>query len=274
VAEAAAPTARTLATDAISVLAAAGVENPSLDAQLLLAHAAGTSRERLLMDRDRVLTEDVADRFEALVARRAQREPVAYILGRKAFRHITLTVDRRVLIPRPETEVLVDVGLTLHRGARVVDVGTGSGALALALKHERPDLDVWATDVSADALAVARENARTLRLAVEFVHGDLLDGVPEPIDAVLSNLPYVALDYELPPEISRFEPPGAVFGGPDGLAVIRLLIATSVRVPLIALEIGFDLAVAVAELLEEAGFQSIEVRRDLAGHDRVVLGRR
>jgi release factor glutamine methyltransferase len=259
---------------ATNVLREAGSDTPRLDAELLLAAALGVGRERLVLDAARELDADVLTRLRRLVARRARREPIAYILGRKGFRHITLAVDPRVLIPRPESELLVEVGVGLERGARVVDVGTGSGAVALALKQERPDLEVWATEVSADALAVAQENAQALGLEVEFVQGDLLAGVPTRVDAVLANLPYVASGSVLPPEVSRFEPANALFAGPDGLAVIRRLVGQVAHVPLVALEVGFDQAGAVQNLLRRAGFESVEVLRDLAGHGRVVLARR
>jgi len=210
--------------------------------------------------------------LDGLIARRVGREPIAYILGRKAFRRITLAVDRRVLIPRPETEMLVEVGLGLPHGARVLDVGTGSGAVALALKDERPDLEVWGVDLSAGALDVARANAASLGLEVEFVCGDLLEGLPKELDAVLANLPYVVVGAELQPEIERYEPPGALFAGTDGLTVIRRLVAQAASVPLVALEVGFDQADAVAELLRGAGFASIGRLRDLAGHERVIVG--
>jgi release factor glutamine methyltransferase len=254
-------------------LAAAGCETPRLDAELLLAAAMGVGRERLVLDAARSVEPGTLARLGKLVARRADREPIAYILGKKPFRHITVAVDRRVLIPRPETELLVEVGLTLRRGARVVDVGTGSGAVALALKRERPDLEVWATEVGADALEVARKNAHALDLDVRLVQADLLAGVPARVDAVLANLPYVPLGSALPPEISRYEPPGALFAGADGLEVIRRLIEQAARVPLVALEVGFDQADAVGALLRAAGFGSIELLRDLAGHSRVVVGR-
>jgi release factor glutamine methyltransferase len=256
--------------DATEQLAAAGFETPRLDAELLVAEALGVGREDLVLDGDRRVDPQAV---ASLVARRLAHEPIAYILGRKGFRHITLAVDRRVLIPRPESELLVEVGLTLPRGGRVVDVGTGSGAVALALKDERPDLEVWATDVSAEALVVARGNARALSLDVQFVHGDLLEGAPSNADAVLSNLPYVPAGLELAPEITDYEPHSAVFGGSDGLELIERLVAQAAGVPLVALEVGFDQASAVADLLREAGYGSIEVLRDLAGHERVLVAR-
>jgi release factor glutamine methyltransferase len=215
-------------------------------------------------------------RFDALVARRVAHEPVAYILGRREFRRITLSVDPRVLIPRPETELLVEVGLTLPFGASVVDVGTGSGAVALALKDERPDLSVWATDVDPGALAVARANGFHLESEVEFVEADLLDSprLPPRPSAVLANLPYVAAGADLPPDVARYEPAGALFAGEDGLDVIRRLVAQASEVPFIALEVGVGQAEAVATLLAESHTDSIEIVRDLAGCERVVIARR
>jgi release factor glutamine methyltransferase len=215
--------------------------------------------------------------FRDLVQRRAVgHEPVAYLLGTKGFRHIDLAVDPRVLIPRPETELLVEVGLTLPEGARVVDVGTGSGAIALALKQERPDLDVVATDVSGDALAVARANAERLRLDVAFARGDLLDAVDGELDAVLSNPPYVAERDRrtLSADILRHEPPGALFAGEDGLDVVRRLVPQAAgRARLVALEIGQGQAAEVAGLMAAAGLTAVEVLQDLAGIERVVVGR-
>jgi len=255
-------------------LARAGCGTPRLDAELLLADALGVDRSRLVIDAGDDLSAAAHDRFESLIARRERRQPVAYILGRKGFRRIELAVDRRVLIPRPETELLVEVGLGLPRGARVADVGAGSGAVALALKDERPDLAIVGIDVSADAVAVARENGVRLGLEVEFACADLLDGGR--YDAVLANLPYVADGARLAPEISQYEPAGALFAGADGLDSIRRLAArlAGSDVGLVALEVGFDQAAAVAELLIAAGFRAISTLRDLAGHERVVLGRR
>jgi release factor glutamine methyltransferase len=253
-------------------LAAAGVDTPRLDAEVLLACVLNVDRGRLVIDRDVALDGEAAERFKALLARREAREPVAYILGRRGFRRLELAVDRRALIPRPETELLVEVGLGLAPGSRVVDVGTGSGALALALKDERPDLRVRGTDVSADALAVARENATRLGLDVTFSQADL--GDLQPADALLANLPYVADGAELGPEITRYEPAGALFAGPDGLDLIRRLVAAVAgpTVGLVALEIGPEQAAEVSQLLWDAGFAEVGVRHDLAGLERVVVG--
>jgi release factor glutamine methyltransferase len=252
----------------------AGCDSPRLDAELLLASALGFARERLVLDAEMELSADSSARFEELLARRAAREPVAYILGLKGFRHLELAVDRRVLIPRPETELLVEAALSLPAGSRVADVGTGSGAVALALKDERPDLAVVGVDVSEDAVSVARGNAARLGLDVSFEVGDLLDG--RAYDAVVANLPYVAEGAPVAPEISRYEPAGALFAGIDGLDVIRRLVAlvAGSGIGFLALEIGFDQADAVSGLVAGAGFGSVTVVRDLAGHDRVVVGRR
>jgi len=263
---------------AVVALSAAGVDTPRLDAEVLLAHALGVDRARLVVDRDLRVEGGAVRAFQDAVRRRSvRREPVAYITGLKGFRRIDLHVDARVLIPRPETETLVEAALGLPHGARVVDVGTGSGAVALALKDERPDLDVVATDTSPDALAVARANAARLGLDVTIVEGDLLDGAGiGPVDAVVSNPPYVEDGAPLQPEIARHEPAAALFAGADGLAVIRRLVAQAAASParFVALEVGMGQAGEAGQVLHAAGFATVEARRDLAGIERVVTGRR
>ena len=264
---------------ALIPLRAGGVETARLDAELLLADALGVDRAALVAHPERELDGTATRRFGSMMRRRAfDREPVAYILGRKAFRHIELAVDRRVFIPRPETETLVEAALDLAPRARVVEVGTGSGAVALALKDERPDLEVVATEVDQAALAVARENAARLGLEVAFVEADLLDGVEGPFDAVLSNPPYVG-DAEvrwLGPETARHEPPRALFGGgPQGLELLRRLVPQAAAIAaFVAFEVGAGQAPFVVELMEEEGLERIEAVADLAGIERVVVGRR
>jgi len=273
------PIARTTVRDALDsalvALTAAGVELPRLDAEVLLAAAMGVDRAAIVADPGRALEPDAARAFQGFAARRRDREPVAYILGRKGFRGIELHVDPRVLIPRPETEHLVEAALDLPQGARVCDVGTGSGAVALALKHERPDLRIIATDASREALDVARANAARLGLEVEFVEGDLLAWITD-VDAVLSNPPYVEDDAQLAPDVAGHEPALALRAGPDGLHVLRRL-APAIGVTsatLAAIEVGAGQAAAVEGLLREVGFASTERVRDLAGIERIVVGRR
>jgi len=269
---------------AADALAAAGVEDPRLDAELLLGEAMGWERTALVVDPDAEVPPAAGRSFGEMVRRRLRREPVAYILGRKGFRHLELTVDRRVLIPRPETELLVEVALEL-RPARVLDVGTGSGAIALAVADELPEAEVTATDTSPAALEVARANAERLALAerVRFVEGTLPDE-GDGFDLILANLPYVAeRDWpSLQPEVTKFEPREALLAGPDGLDAYRSLIpecapllsryAERMRGAL-AVEVGEGQAPAVAELMRAAGLAEVEVRPDLAGIERVVVGR-
>jgi release factor glutamine methyltransferase len=211
-------------------------------------------------------------------ARRREREPVAYILGRKGFRTIELAVDARVLVPRPETEHLVEALLDLPQGVRVHDVGTGSGAVALALKDERPDLRVSASDVSPDALAVARANAQRLGLDVGFAQADLLAGIDTDLYAVVSNPPYVREGDKarMAPDVTAHEPHLALFAGAEGLNAIRPLVtqAAATDAQLLALEVGAGQAPAVRALVAAAGFPDVDVMRDLAGIERVVVGRR
>jgi release factor glutamine methyltransferase len=268
--------ARDALDGAFTAISAGGSPSPRLDAELLVAAALGVGRERLYTDRELAVEGTAVRTLQSFVRRRSiEREPIAYILGRRAFRHIELAVDPAVLVPRPETELLVEIGLELPPGARVLDIGTGSGAVALALADERPDLVVAGSDVSAAAVEVARANAARLGLEVTWFEADLLDGAPGPWDAILANLPYVpsAEVTGLAPEISRHEPRLALDGGEDGLVLVRRLIAEAPDVPFLALEIGAGQAEEVGRRLEAAGF-TVERRTDLAGIDRVVTGRR
>jgi release factor glutamine methyltransferase len=210
--------------------------------------------------------------------RRLRREPVAYIVGLRGFHRIELAVDRRVLIPRPETELLVELAIGAKPGV-VLDVGTGSGAIALAIASELPDCEVTATDTSAAALEVARGNAERLGIAnrVEFVEAMLPPAEMGEFDLVLANLPYVSeAEWRgLEPEVTEWEPREALLAGPDGLDVLRAAIPATVAIaPTLALEVGAGQAGAVGELLMDAGFGTVETRADLAGIPRVVIGRR
>jgi release factor glutamine methyltransferase len=268
-------TVREALARAAAALSAAGVDAPRLDAELLLGEVLGVDRGGLVLRARDPVDGGALGAFDALVARRVAREPVAYILGRRGFRRLSIAVDRRVLIPRPETELLVEVGLELPAGARVADVGTGSGAVALALADERPDLRVSGLDISPDALAVARENAARLGLDICWTQTDLLDA--RGYDAVLANLPYVEDGAVLAPESATYEPASALFAGVDGLDAVRRLVAVVAPrddVELIALEIGAGQAGEVEALVSSGGFGAVSRRRDLAGHDRVIVGRR
>jgi len=260
-------TARDAVGAAVDALAAAGCDTPKLDAELLIADALGVDRGGLIADRELALPPGAARTIGERIRRRVAREPVAYILGRRGFRRIELAVDRRVLIPRPETELLVEIALELPRGASVHDVGTGSGAVALALLDERPDLRGTASDLSPDAVAVARANAQRLGLPLEPLVADGLP--PGDYDLVVANLPYVRDDEwpALAPEIVRYEPRGALTSGSDGLDAIRSLVARTPPGTRLALEHGSEQGAAVRGLIDAA-----ETRRDLAGHERVTVG--
>lgn len=275
-------TARELVSAAESRLAESGVEGPRFDAELLLADLLRVTRPELVAALGDAVDPSTAARYEDHVARRASREPLAYITGFKGFRGIELAVDPRALIPRPETELLVAVVKT-GRPCGILDVATGSGAVALALAHEMPDATIVASDVSEGALEVARDNALRLGLAdrVALRHSDLLDRIDGSFDAIAANLPYVRsgeID-DLQPEIG-YEPRGALDGGDDGLDLVRELVRQvrdrDALKPggLIALEIGDDQGPQTARILTEAGFTGAEIHQDLAGRDRVVSARR
>lgn len=275
-------TVREALGSASDALAAAGVDSPRLDAELMLAEATGRDRSALAADPDAPVDGPEGRAFGAMVRRRVSREPVAYILGRKGFRHLELRADPRALIPRPETELLVEVALELEP-ATVLDVGTGSGAIALAVADELPEAEVVAVDTSPAALGLARENADALGLGgrVSFALGSL--PAPRAFDLVVANLPYVR-DSDWPslePELTKFEPREALLGGADGLDPIRGLLSAltpgavaGLAAAAVALEIGEGQGADVAALVEQAGFREVAVRPDLAGIERVVVGRR
>lgn len=252
---------------AVTALDAAGCDTPRLDAEILIATALGVDRGRLVVEPDMPISGAQARVIGDWVRRRVQREPVAYIVGSRGFRRLDLAVDSRVLIPRPETELLVEVALELPEGARVHEVGTGSGAIALALRDERPDLVTSASDVSFDAVAVARANAARLGLEIELTVADGLP--PGDYDLVLANLPYVREDdwRGLQTEIVRYEPRLALVSGEDGLDAIRALIAQAAEGTRLALEHGSEQGKAVRALLVDA-----RTLQDLAGLDRVTVG--
>lgn len=259
-----------------------GLGTPRLDAQVLLAHVLQKDRVYLYTHFDQPLQPPELAAYRALIQRRLAGEPVAYLVGTKEFRSLELHVDARVLVPRPDTETLVDVALALVGDeGRVVDIGTGSGAIALALKHTRPALDVLAVDRSPDAATVARANAARLALAVDVVEGNLLAPVVArgPFALIVSNPPYIpsgeiaALAAEV-----RNEPRAALDGGRDGLDLVRRLIvdAPPLLVPggALALEIGAGQAATVAALFAADGrYEPAEVTKDLGGVERVVAAR-
>jgi release factor glutamine methyltransferase len=265
---------------ATEAIAAAGSDTARLDAELLLCEATGWDRAQVAAEPALRLPVGSSRTFSEMVRRRIRREPVAYIIGRKGFRHIELLVDRRVLIPRPETELLVEVALDLAPEA-VIDIGTGSGAIALAIADELSDLRVIGIDTSLDALRVAQANCDRLGLAdrVDFVSAGVSSLPDGRFDLLVANLPYVSEAEwgSLQPEIREYEPREALVAGPTGLEAIEALLAglggREPKVGAIALEVGAAQADSTAGLIRAAGYKEVEIRDDLAGIARVVIGR-
>jgi len=271
------PSARTVGAildDAAERIAAAGVEDARTDAEVLVADALGVKPDQLSVESAGEVDDEAAAKIEANVQRRVEREPMAYILGRAPFRNLEIYVDERVLWPRRETELLVEVGTTLPEGARVHEVGTGSGAISLALLSERPDLKVTASDLSPEAVEAARENAERLGLDLEV---SVARGLPESVEAeevdlVIANMPYVTDEtiYDRTPEIQK-EPRIAVTGdcGEDGLGVIRSVIDSTPSGWKMAMEHDTHHGPAMRELLRDA-----TTLQDYEGDDRVTVGYR
>lgn len=269
------PSARTVGAildDAAERIGAAGVEDARTEAEVLVADALGVGPSELSVESAGEVGAEAAEKIERSVQRRVEREPMAYILGRAPFRDLVVYVDERVLWPRRETELLVEVGVQLPEGARVHEVGTGSGAIALALMSERPDLRITASDLSPEAVEAARENAERLGLDLDARVGvGLPDEVKaEAVDLVIANLPYVTDEtiFERSPEIRR-EPRVAVTGdcGEDGLGVIRGLIAETPSGWKMAMEHDTHHGPAMRELLRDA-----TTLQDYEGDDRVTVG--
>ena len=259
--------------ESTQLLERGGVDSARLDAERLVAHALGLSRLEVYTQHDRPLSEAEASSVHELVERRAAREPLAYVLGEWGFRHLTLRTDARVLVPRPETEILVERALMVIEDVpcpRVLDIGTGSGAIALAIAQERPDARVTATDISADALALARENADRAGLRVTFLQADMFDGVSGRFDLVVSNPPYVLASEQIPPELG-YEPREALV---DRGQTARLM-AGALRVlsGWLIVEVHEERAVLVVQGLTELGYSEAKITPDLAGRERVVEAR-
>jgi release factor glutamine methyltransferase len=277
------------ARDAAKTLVAAGfeIDEARRDVAVIGRALLGWDEARWLVGQSQPIPPDFPARLAPLVARRAAREPVAYLLGEREFYGRTFVVSPAVLIPRPETEDLVDAALALlaadaARPARVLDIGTGSGCLAITLALERPDIDVIATDVSRDALAMARANAARhgVDARVEFREAALAGDLVDAVDLIVTNPPYVpARDRDaLSPDVRDYEPPLALFGGEDGLDVIRALVPHAVhalrRGGWLVMEIGQGQAAAVEDIVRHAGFDWHGSRPDLAGIPRVTVARR
>ena len=262
--------------------------SPGVDARRLVERASGWEGADLVVHLDDTPSRRAMGFFDPMLERRLAGEPLQYVLGRWGFRTLDLLVDRRVLIPRPETEVVVEVAIEELRrigGRTVVDLGTGSGAIALSIAVEVVTAEVWAVDASPGAVEVARANTAGLGrpgTRVRVVEGDWYDGLPVDlrggVDLVVANPPYVAEGDELPPEVREWEPAAALFAGGDGLDDLRRIGAAApawlARPGALVVELAPSQAAAVAELAREAGFAEVEVRPDLTGRDRMVVARR
>ncbi len=279
-------TVREILNEETRKLEAAGMETARLDAELLLAFCLKCDRLEFLKNPDSKINKNKLSQYTKLVERRLKYEPVAYITGRKEFWSFTLEVNKDVLIPRPDTEIIVEEALSIGKEIykpRILDIGTGSGAIALALAKELPEAEIIATDISAAALKIAKKNARNLQLEknIEFLKGDLLAPVKDLFDIIVSNPPYIsAAEYEeLPIGVKDFEPRLALLAGQTGVEFYEKLIYQSKnhlkKDGWLFMEIGAPQAEKILDIMQEcAFFENIDVRRDYAGHDRVIKGRK
>jgi len=278
--------ARSLLEWAGECFAQQGIEESMLNAELLLAHAMHCSRLQVSLQRDRQLTPDEALRFTHMVSRRLTREPLQYILGEAEFMGFTLEVDHRVLIPRPETEILVEraleaIGESGTPGIRILDIGAGSGNIAIALGRRVPSAAIVAVDISAAALQVAERNTRRYSLTnISLLQGDIFDDLLPGVafHLIVSNPPYVSLEefLTLQPEVKDFEPRNATTDDADGLSVVRRIAAFARERLLpggtLLMEIGYNQAIAATEIFASAGLIGIALFDDLAGIPRVITG--
>mgnify|MGYP001417498100 CR=1 FL=1 len=281
---------RAARAESIDQLRAAGIDDPEGEVRWIIERACGRTPAEQASALDELVTEREAGFLREMVRRRSAGEPLQYVLGRWGFRTLDLLVDRRVLIPRPETEVVADHAIRSAQAvggdAVVVDLGTGSGAIALSVAAECwPHVEVWATDVSAEALAVARANLAGLgrrAASVRLLEGDWFAALPADlrgrVDVVVSNPPYVAADDPLPGEVADWEPPGALVAGPSGLEAVEQIVAEApawlAKGGTLVVEVGDTQGTAAAALAAAAGFAEVDVVPDLTGRDRVLVARR
>lgn len=272
-------TYRAIYQEGLEMLQQAGIAEAGLDARLLLEYLCGTDRNTLLLHGEREVTDQEIQEYRTLIKRRAERYPLQYLTGEQDFMGLTFHVDENVLIPRQDTELLVEeIMKDGHDGKRILEIGTGSGCIILSLLKYSNSCQGTATDLSAGALSVAKKNAERLGLTVRLVHTDLAEGLDGPFDIIVSNPPYIARDVipTLMPEVKDHEPVSALDGGEDGLDFYRRILQETA--PLLAkegryyFEIGYDQGAAVKGLLEEYGYQQVKVIQDYAGLDRVVCG--
>jgi release factor glutamine methyltransferase len=252
----------------------------ALDAEVLARHALGWDRARLIADGRAAAPPGFVERFRDLIARRSRREPVAFIVGQREFWGLDFEVSPAVLIPRPETELIIEAACAGRQArqdiTRIVDVGTGSGCLAVALAREFPAARVFATDISPEALEVAQRNAaRHAKGRITFVRADLLDAIAGPVDLIVSNPPYVPSGAALSPDIVRFEPPTALYAGEDGLTLLqRLIVSARTRIAeggLFIVEFGYGQDAAVATLARDAGWRDVRFEEDLQSIPRIAV---